>query len=147
MNRRFGSPVLEAACRLITPFVLLFAVYVVVHGHDSPGGGFQGGAIAAAIIILIRIVRENSPPWLLDTKRALICACSGTGLFVLDGCLDLLFGGNFLDYGALPLPLETLKVRFLGSFLVEAGVGIAVMGTLVLIYDVLSNGVSPDEDE
>ncbi|MDH3604214.1 MAG: MnhB domain-containing protein, partial [Candidatus Tectomicrobia bacterium] len=37
---------MDTACRLITPFLLLFAVYVVVHGHDSPGGGFQGGTIA-----------------------------------------------------------------------------------------------------
>ncbi len=147
MNRRFGSPILDAACRLLVPFLLLFAVYVVVHGHDSPGGGFQGGTIAAAVIILIRMVRDDDPPWLLDTKRALICACSGVALFALDGCLDLLFGGNFLDYGALPIPLEESKVRFLGSFVLEVGVGIGVMGTLVLIYDALTSGGGSEEDE
>lgn len=39
MNTRFGSSILDAACRLPVPFILLFAVYVVIHGHDSPGGG------------------------------------------------------------------------------------------------------------
>ena len=89
--------VLDTACRLITPFLLLFAVYVVVHGHDSPGGGFQGGTIAAAVVILVRIVRDDDPPWFFDSKGALICACSGLGLFVADGGVDLLFGRNFLD--------------------------------------------------
>ena len=147
MNRRFGSPVLDAACRLFLPFILLFAVYVVVHGHDSPGGGFQGGAIAASAVILIRMVRGDNPPWFLDSRRALICACSGVGLFVADGFLDLLFGGNYLDYGALPLPLKATKVRFFGSFIVEVGVGIGVVGTLVLIYDALTHGNGLDEGE
>ncbi len=36
---------------LLYPFVVLFGVYIIVNGHDSPGGGFQGGAILAAMFI------------------------------------------------------------------------------------------------
>ena len=69
MRSPFGSPVLDVACRLSIPFILLFAAYVIVHGHDSPGGGFQGGAILAATIILIRMVRGGERPWALDRRR------------------------------------------------------------------------------
>lgn len=60
MRTPFGSNILDAACRLPVPFIMLFAIYVVIHGHDSPGGGFQGGAILAAIMILIRMTTINT---------------------------------------------------------------------------------------
>jgi len=34
------------------PFVILFGVYIVLNGHITPGGGFQGGAIIASVLIL-----------------------------------------------------------------------------------------------
>ena len=44
--------ILKTGCRFIIPFIQLFALYVVAHGHHSPGGGFQGGVIYGAAIIL-----------------------------------------------------------------------------------------------
>ena len=41
---------------LMYPFITLFAVYVIANGHDSPGGGFQGGAIMAALFLARFIV-------------------------------------------------------------------------------------------
>ena len=49
MRTPFGSPLLDVACRLLMPLIMLFALYVLVHGHDSPGGGFQAGAMMAAL--------------------------------------------------------------------------------------------------
>ena len=63
MRSTFGSPVLDAAARLLVPFMWLFAAYVLIHGHDSPGGGFQAGVILAASLILLRLVRgQGSRP-------------------------------------------------------------------------------------
>ena len=138
MRMPFGSPVLDAACRMLVPFVLLFAVYVVAHGHDSPGGGFQGGTILAAAIILIRLVHGQEAIWGLTRVGALRLACGGVGLFAGIGFLCLPFAGNYLDYGALPLPLETVTVRFVGTLGIEAGVAMAVTGVLVLIFDALT---------
>ena len=138
MRMPFGSPVLDAACRMLVPFVLLFAIYVVAHGHDSPGGGFQGGTILAAAIILIRLVHGQEAIWGLTRVGALRLACGGVGLFAGIGFLCLLFDGNYLDYGVLPLPLETVKVRFVGTMGIEVGVAMAVTGVLVLIFDALT---------
>ncbi|MDE0204708.1 MAG: sodium:proton antiporter [Candidatus Tectomicrobia bacterium] len=138
MRMPFGSPVLDAACRMLVPFVMLFAVYVVAHGHDSPGGGFQGGTILAAAIILIRLVHGQDAIWGLTRVGALRLACGGVGLFAGIGFLCLPFAGNYLDYGALPLPLETVTVRFVGTLGIEAGVAMAVTGVLVLIFDALT---------
>ena len=140
MRAPFGSPVLDVACRLPIPFILLFAAYVIVHGHDSPGGGFQGGAILAATIILIRMVRGGERPWALDRRRAFILACAGVGLYAGIGFLSLFFSGNYLDYGVLPLPLPPPEVRAMGSFGIEVGVAMGVTGVLVLIFDALTEG-------
>ena len=138
MRTPFGSAVLDAACRILVPFVLIFAVYVVAHGHDSPGGGFQGGTILAAAVILVRLVHGQDAIWGLTRVGALRLACGGVAVFAGIGFLSLLFAGNYLDYGVLPLPLETVKVRFVGTLGIEVGVAMAVTGVLVLIFDALT---------
>lgn len=47
-----NSPILICACRILFPFMLLFGFYVIINGHKSPGGGFQGGAILATAILI-----------------------------------------------------------------------------------------------
>lgn len=46
------DPILKAAATLLTPFILIFGIYIVLNGHLSPGGGFSGGAIIGAGLIL-----------------------------------------------------------------------------------------------
>jgi multicomponent Na+:H+ antiporter subunit B len=147
MKVPFGSEILDAACRMLIPFILLFAVYVIAHGHDSPGGGFQGGAILAAAIILVRLVRGRAVPWGLHRMAALRLACIGVAIYAGIGFLSLFFGGNYLDYGALPLPLNTAKVHAWGSFGIEVGVALGVTGVLTLIFDALAAWEDEDEEE
>jgi len=48
-----ASLVLYTGCRLLFPLILIFGTYIFVHGHLTPGGGFQGGAIIASGFLLI----------------------------------------------------------------------------------------------
>ena len=139
MKSGFGSSVLDAASRLLVPFMWLFAAYVLVHGHDSPGGGFQAGVILAASIILLRLVRGRETVSVLTSHGALTLACAGPLLYAGIGVASLLFGGDFLDYGALPLPMDPVQVRVIGTLGIEAGVMIGVVGVLVLIFDTLAS--------
>ena len=140
MNPSFGSSALDAASRLMAPFMLMFGAYVVVHGHDSPGGGFQGGVIFAACLILVRLVRGPVGGWAIAPDHAIAMACAGVGLFTGVGMLCLVFGGNFLDYAALPLALESPAIRKAGSLAIEIGVAVAVTGVLTLIFEGLASG-------
>lgn len=144
MRTPFGSPVLDAAVRMLVPFILLFAAYVVVHGHTSPGGGFQGGTLCAAALIVVRLVRGSDVGWGIDPRAALTLATSGVAIYAGIGVLGILFGGTFLDYGALPLPLEGGALRAMGSFGVEVGVALGVTGVLVLVFQMLVGEVPPD---
>ena len=54
-NRQLWAPqdlIVRTVCRLMLPFIQLFGLYVIAHGHHSPGGGFQGGVILGSSLIL-----------------------------------------------------------------------------------------------
>lgn len=140
MAYSFGSDVLDATSRMLIPFIALFATYVVAHGHTSPGGGFQGGAIFAASIILVRLVRGAAPGLRLGANAALAIGSVGVLIYFATGVTTLFTGRNFLDYSGLPLDYEGAHLREIGSLTIEAGVFIAVTAVLVLIFTVLSSG-------
>ncbi len=49
------SVVVRTIARLLLPWVLAFGGYVIMHGHLTPGGGFQGGAVVASAVALVVI--------------------------------------------------------------------------------------------
>jgi len=141
LTARKDSVIVDVVARLMVPIVMIFAFYVVFHGHYSPGGGFQGGALLASATLLARVVlgRERSqsvlPVW-LGTPLGLV----GIAIFAGFGLAGLGFGGNLLEYDALPLAGSDAMRRNWGILGVEIGVAFAVMGTLVSIFDDLTTG-------
>ena len=51
MNERYHNTIVDGVARVIVPFIQIFALYVIIHGHYGPGGGFQGGVILAASLL------------------------------------------------------------------------------------------------
>jgi multicomponent Na+:H+ antiporter subunit B len=49
------SSILQTAARLLMPLLLLFAVFLLLRGHNQPGGGFVGGLVVAASFVLYSI--------------------------------------------------------------------------------------------
>lgn len=146
MSGPYESNVLQFIVRLfLAPVMLLFGLYVMVHGEAAPGGGFQGGAIMGAGIILARLSldREQAQA-VLSTRRATLLMSVGGLITVSVGLIPMLTGAPFLDYGALPLPhqdgyvLPHYTLRSAGIFLFEGGIALAVMATMVVIFDYLA---------
>lgn len=50
---KIKNTVLPCGCDMLLPLALTYSLYIVLHGHLSPGGGFQGGVIMAAVVLLI----------------------------------------------------------------------------------------------
>ena len=137
MNYRSDSPIILIVSRLLAPYIMLFGFYVIFHGHYSPGGGFQGGAIIAASIILIRIANDPEVDE-MHFKKSLGIPLGSAGVLVFFGMgfLALFFGFNFLDYSYLKITgLTPASIRSLGILVVEIGVGIAVTAILVSLFD------------
>ena len=134
--------IIKAAVRLPVPFAQLFGLYVVVHGHYSPGGGFQGGVILGAAFIMLALAFDMKTSQQYMTIRVNAAFSNlGAAIFVGVGALCAIFGGLFLDYSALDrlIPLGPIEWRSFGIFLVEVGVGFAVMSIMVLLYWNLSS--------
>lgn len=146
MRFPFGSSVLDAATRLLAPFILLFAVYVVAHGHDSPGGGFQGGALLAAGLIMVKLVRGRPGRWEIGPRAALGLACGGVAIFAFIGLAAVVAGGAYLDYAAVGWLPDPITERVLGTLGIEIGVALAVTGVLLLIFDALAAWGEREDD-
>ena len=139
IKQHYQSIIIQTICSLLIPFIQLFALYVIIHGHYGPGGGFQGGVLLAVSIILQRLYLSNKVAYQkLSPKLALALAATGMLIFGLSGIVPMIFGGAFLDYGNLPFFwVHGAELRALGILIVEIGIGLAVFGTLVLIFDSL----------
>ncbi len=119
--------------KLLIPFILLFALYVMFHGDYGPGGGFQAGVIFAAGIVFYALIfgmdnaRKVVPDWLVETLLA-----AGVLLYIGVGLAGLLLGGNFLDY--FVLDADPIHGQHRGIFWVELGVMITVCGVMLKIF-------------
>ena len=140
--------IVKAVCRILAPFVQLFGLYVIAHGHHSPGGGFQGGVILGASVILIAISHDmRTAIGRVSEKTIHILMAVGVLLYAGIGALCMFLGTNFLDYGSLSRILFTseIEARSLGILGVEVGVGITVMAVMISIYNNLSSEGRQDE--
>ncbi len=146
MNDRYDSMLLHFIARVfMVPLILVFGVYVLLHGELSPGGGFQAGAIVAAALLLVRLALGNRQAALRIPQGLLIwLTCIGLGIYMFGGILPLILGANFLDYAPIPVEWynqfagEHRTARSMGIFIVEIGVFFGVAGVLVLIYDLIA---------
>ena len=141
MNRAKESIIMDTIVRIMVPFIQIFAFYVIFHGHYSPGGGFQGGALLAGSVLLQRVVfgRDRSQGG-FASKLGIPFGVIGIIVYFGTGLLAQAGGGNFLQYDAMPFALEADMLRNTGILLVEIGVGFAVMGVLISIFDDLVEG-------
>jgi multicomponent Na+:H+ antiporter subunit B len=137
------SEVVRVVCAAVGPFVTMFGIYVIAHGHYGPGGGFAGGVVVAMAVVLTRMIfTSDASAQVFPQAAALPAMAIGMALFLTAGFVPMLGGGTFLDYAASPIAAtDDAYTRYLGIFVVEVGVGLVVAGGMVLIYDLL---VRPD---
>lgn len=137
MLRDSHDVIVKTLARLLMPFIVVYALYVVMHGHHSPGGGFQGGVVLAASFVLL-VITHGLEKTRRRMSEKLAGAISSVGVFIYGGIglLCLLLGGNYLDYGKLSkiLLVSPAEARSLGILGVEIGVALAVMAVMCTIF-------------
>lgn len=127
------QPIARILTKVLVPFILLFGLYVQVHGEISAGGGFQAGVILGAAIILYGLVfgteaaRKSVPP-------AFVYAGAAVGVLVYGGVgiVAQILGGDYLDYGVLAS--DFVGGQKLGITLVEGGVGLTVASVMIGVF-------------
>ena len=128
---------------LLSPVIAMFGLYVIAHGHYGPGGGFAGGVIVAVAAILPRVSLDDQLAYTMAPPIVgPLAAAMGMLILVLIGALPLLFGAPFLDFQALALgDADPVRVRYLAILVFEVAVGVAVFGSILLLYDLVAERV------
>jgi multicomponent Na+:H+ antiporter subunit B len=130
-----NSVILRTSARLLLTLLLLFAVFLLLRGHNEPGGGFVGGLVAAAAFTLYAIADGPAA-----TRRALridprSLIAVGLLVAVASGALALVDREPFLtaQWATLRLPglpevsLSTPLAFDIGVFLVVLGVTLTII--------------------
>jgi len=131
------STILQTATRLLMPLLLLFAVFLLLRGHNQPGGGFVGGLVVASSFVLYSIAFGVDA-----ARRALLVTPStllGVGLLVAltSGLPGVVSGQPFMTaqwaelvFGSNVVAIGTPLVFDVGVFLAVIGVVLTIVFTL-----------------
>jgi multicomponent Na+:H+ antiporter subunit B len=128
------SIILRTATRFLIAMLLLFSVFLLLRGHNAPGGGFVGGLVAGAAYILYALAFDvpSTRAALRVAPRTLI----GVGLLiaVASGLLPMLLGRPFLTGlwadvlpGSATLELGTPLIFDTGVYAAVVGVTLTIM--------------------
>ena len=130
--RRPAGEIVHTGKQVLLPMIFTFGGYVIVNGHLSAGGGFQGGAIVASAVMLMLLARPRSS---LNVALLSVVESFAGVIYVCIGILGLVLAGGFLDARFLP------RGEF-GAFfsagaipLISALLGIKVGAELSVIID------------
>lgn len=127
------SDAISFTCRALVGPTVVLGLYIIAHGHLTPGGGFQGGGVLANACLLLFLggefgtFRTLSPSGLIAAADAL-----GAGGYVAIGCIGLLAGAAFLQN---VLPLGPVGLLYSSGMipLINLSVGLEVGAGFVVI--------------
>ena len=134
------DPVVKNIAKFIIPFLLVFGIYIVLNGHLSPGGGFSGGAIMGASLILYssaygyRKIRKVVTEKLI--KRITFCSLA---FYACAKGYSFFTGANHLPTG---IPLGTPGAILSSGLILPLNicVGLIVTCTMYSFYSLFSKG-------
>ena len=150
------SPIVRTIVAILFPLTFIFALYVIMHGHVTPGGGFQGGAVgASAVVMLIVAFGAKKLHGKISEEGISSFESIGAIIFVLTAILGLFAAATFLSnflvdgliFGEIPVWGPNPGVLNSGGVLpiLNIAVGMKVIGGLSVV--VLLMALASKEEE
>lgn len=88
---------LETIVKLLMPVIMLYGIFIILHGHITPGGGFSGGAILGAGLILYGITfGEKASLKLFPHALSKLLESGGVITYLIIGAIGVMVSGAFL---------------------------------------------------
>ena len=151
------SKIVRTVANQLILFVLIFGLYVIVHGHLTPGGGFQGGAVIVSGVVML-LVAFSSQELKKSLSERLLSIMESSGALIFIGLafagIGIVFFYNFLVrtpiFGRVPATGPGPGDIWTGGFipLMNLGVGLKVVAGLsavVLAMALFSSGEEIEE--
>ncbi|MPZ87891.1 MAG: hypothetical protein GEU81_07415 [Nitriliruptorales bacterium] len=135
-----ASLILDTVARVAFHTIGIFSLYLLFAGHNNPGGGFVGGLVAGAALVLIYACRGSAGVRAVVAIRPEPLLGAGLLLAGLTGALSWVRGEPFLDsavFEAHLLLLGEVKVTSVLGF--DAGVYLVVVGLVLGVLDSLGS--------
>ncbi|UCD28574.1 MAG: hypothetical protein JSV03_16075 [Planctomycetota bacterium] len=130
------SLIVKTITRLVTSFIMLFGIYIVLYGHVSPGGGFAGGVIlAAGLILLLLAFGKERTLTVISHGDSVTWDSAGALAFLAVAVLGYLAGDffiNFLGHGQ-PYQLASAGTIPLNNLAIGAKVGAGLFGVFLAL--------------
>jgi multicomponent Na+:H+ antiporter subunit B len=97
------SIIVKKVSQLVTPLIFMYGIYIILHGHLTPGGGFAGGAILSGAFILL-VLAYGGELLKLKQKEAgsSVTESLAVLVFLLLATLALLLGTYVFFHNYLP---------------------------------------------
>ena len=117
----------------LTSLMVLFSVFVLLRGHNEPGGGFTGGLVAASAFAIYGIACGAN-----EVRRAFYfhpMAISGFGLLLaaMSGLLSVFYDVPFLTGIWTSLNVFGLEIELSTGMFFDFGVDVVVVGSITSI--------------
>ncbi|MBA3030893.1 MAG: Na+/H+ antiporter subunit B [Desulfobacteraceae bacterium] len=130
------SIILSTSSRYLLPLLLMLSIYLLVYGHNVPGGGFVGGLVASAAFALYSIANGVKEAIKILYFNPMNLAGTGLLLVLISGCIGIFAGKPFLTalWSDYPLPVigkaGTPLLFDTGVYLVVIGVSLTILFSL-----------------
>ncbi|MCF0144953.1 MAG: hypothetical protein HUJ73_00045 [Eubacterium sp.] len=142
-DRYFGTEadvILQKVGFFLTPCILVFGIYILLNGHLGPGGGFSGGAvIGAALMILSASCGFSTTDRILTYKRLNILSFAALAFYSISKCFVFFIGMNGLEN---PIP-KGIPGAIISAGLIlplNVAVGLVVACTMYGFYSLFRRG-------
>jgi multicomponent Na+:H+ antiporter subunit A len=133
-----SSLIVRATTRVLTPGILVLSLVLLVRGHDEPGGGFIGGLVAGAAVVLEYLAGGPERLRRFPPVRGTILLATGIGLAVAYGLAGLAFGDAFLEGAVWKAEVPVAgELKVAASLAFDAGVYLVVLALVVAYVRVL----------
>ena len=93
----YQDPIIRTVCKFVIPIILVFGVYILLNGHLSPGGGFSGGAImGAGLILYLNAFGFKRTERFFTFTTFKIVSCVALSFYALSKAYSFFTGANHL---------------------------------------------------
>lgn len=90
--------ILQASAAILVPVIIIFGIYIILNGHLSPGGGFSGGAIiGAGLILYLNAFGFKKTEQMFTEKTYKVICCFALTFYCLAKSYSFFTGANHLD--------------------------------------------------
>ncbi|MEN8208104.1 MAG: MnhB domain-containing protein [Candidatus Fermentibacteria bacterium] len=131
------SVIVKTVTRLTVGLILLYGIYIILHGHLTPGGGFAGGVIVALAFINLDLAFGGSISASIFSKTSTsVVEALGAIMLLSLGLIGLRYGGfleNFLHSDGNPGQLVSAGIIPLENIAISLKVGAGLFGIFLIL--------------